>query len=132
MLLYPFEKQFDLPPAPIKIGDGNRWQREVVGQEHEPFAGLGVSELDATQWRVEVLARVKASEHDGLIADQPRAAIDRRGISTLGFEAGFCARHKEAARLVQAVQPFKVDIASVHDVESARLGYQQFEHIEVV
>ena len=54
------------------------------------------------------------------------------GIPTLGFEVGFGARHKEAARLVQSMQPFEVDIASVHDVEGAGLGYQQVEHIDVV
>ncbi len=70
-----FEKQLHLPPATIKLGDGNRRQGEVVGQEHQSFAGLGVFESDAAQWRVEVLARVEAGKHDGLIADQSRAPV---------------------------------------------------------
>src|SRR5450759_1366939 len=81
MLLDPFEKQFDLPPASIKRGDGNRGQGEVVGQKHQPLVGLGVAKSDATQRRVEVLARVKAGEHDGLIANQPRAAVDGMRIT---------------------------------------------------
>ena len=93
---------------------------------------VGVFELDATQWRVEVLARVEAGEHDGLIANQPGASIDRMRITTLGFEIGFGARDKEASRLVQAIEPFEVDVASVHDVEGAGLGQQQVQDIDVV
>ena len=41
MLLDPFEKQLDLPPAAIKLGDGECWQHEIVGEEHQPLAGVG-------------------------------------------------------------------------------------------
>jgi len=116
MLLYPFEKQLDLPPAPIEIGDGDRWQREVVGQEYQSLACLGVFEFDTPQRRVEVLARVKVGERDGLIANQARAPIDRMGITPLSFEVGFCARHKEAACLVQAMESLEIQISPVHDV----------------
>ena len=58
MLLHPFEKQFDLPPASVKLGDGDGGQREVVGEEHQALAGLGILELDAAQGRVEALARI--------------------------------------------------------------------------
>src|SRR5664279_6603921 len=53
-------------------------------------------------------------------------------ITALCVEIRFGARHKEAAGLVQAMQPFEVDVASVHDVEGARLGHQQVEDIDVV
>lgn len=53
-------------------------------------------------------------------------------LPTLRFEVGFGAYYKKAARLLQAFQPFEVDIASVHEVEGAGLGYQQIEHIGVV
>ena len=132
MLLDPFEKQLDLPPASIQLGDGERWQGEVVGQEHQPLAGFGVFESDTPQGRVEVLTRVKAGQHDGLIAHQPRTPVDRMRIPPLGVEVGFGARHKEAARVVQTMEPVEVDIASVHDVEGAGLGDQQVEDIDVV
>ncbi len=46
-------------------------------------------------------------------------------ITTLGFEVGFGARHKEAAGLVKAMEPFEVDVAAIHDVEGTGLGYQR-------
>ena len=82
--------------------------------------------------RVEVLTGVKAGEHDGLIANQSGASIDRMRITTLGFEVGFGAGDKEAFRLVQPIKPVEVDVASVHDVESAGLGQQQVQNVDVV
>ena len=124
MLLDPFEKQLDLPPASIEFGDGDRGQEKIVGQENQSFASLGVFESNAAQWRVEVLARVETGKHDGLIADQASAAVDGMRIAALGFEIGFGAGHKETARFVKAMKPLEVDISSVHDVEGAGLGQQ--------
>ena len=76
--------------------------------------------------------RVEAREHDGRIANQPCAALDRMGIETLAYVVGFSTRHKVAVRLVQAMQPLEVDVAAVHDVESAGLWDQQMEDIDVV
>lgn len=132
MLLDPFEKQFDLPAASIEIGDGQCWQRKIVGKEHQVLAGYGIFESDTTQGRVEILLGVKAREHDGLIADQAGAAIDGMGITALGFEVGLGTGDKEAFRLVQLIEPIEVDVASVHDVESTGLGQQEIEDIDVV
>ena len=107
MLFDPFEKQLDLPPAAIKFGDGQCRQDEIIGEKYQPLAGYWIFESDTTQRCVEVLARVKAGEHDSLIANQPRTSIDRMRITTLGFEVGFGAGDKEAFRLVQPIKPLK-------------------------
>ena len=132
MLLDPFEEQLDLPTASIKLGDSDCRQREVVGQEHQPFSGFGIFESDAAQWCVEILARVEASQHDGLIADQSGVPIDGMRIAAPGFEIGLGSRHKEAACLVKTVEPAKVDVGTVHDVEGSWFGQQQVQNIHVV
>ena len=91
-----------------------------------------IFESDSTQWRVEILLRVKAREHDSLIADQSCAAVDGMGIAALGFEIGLGAGDKETLRLVQLIKPIEIDVTSVHDVESAWLGHQQIENVDVV
>ena len=53
-------------------------------------------------------------------------------LAPLGLQVGLGARHKEAACLVQPMQALEIDIPSIHDVEGARLGDQQIEHIHVV
>lgn len=78
------------------------------------------------------MARVKAGEHDALIANQSRAAIDEMRIAALGFEIGLGARHKEAARFVEAMKSLEVDISSVHDVEGAGLGQQQVQNVDAL
>ena len=88
MLLDPFEEQLDLPPASIKLGDGDCRQREVVGEEHQPLSGFGILESDTAQWRVEVLAGVEAGQRDGLIADQSGVPVDGMRIAALGLEIG--------------------------------------------
>ena len=45
----PLEKQFDLPAATVKLGDGQRRQLEVVGQEDQIPVVLGIVELDTAQ-----------------------------------------------------------------------------------
>jgi hypothetical protein len=47
VLIDPFEEEFDLPAAAIQIGDAQRGQRELVGQEHEPLVSLRIDVLDA-------------------------------------------------------------------------------------
>src|SRR3970040_300066 len=97
MLLDPFEEQLDLPPASIKLGDGDGRQREVVGQEYQSLSGFGILETNAAQGRAEVLARVEAGQNDGLIADQSGAPVDGMRIAALGLEIGLGSRHKERA-----------------------------------
>ena len=127
MLLDPFEEQLYLPAAPIQFGDGERGQCKVVGQKHQAFARLGVYEIDSAQRGFEFLARVEPGEHDALIADQAGASVHRPRITTLGFEVGLGARHKEAPCLVQAMQALEIDVTPIHDVGRARFGQQQVQ-----
>src|SRR5206468_11461699 len=45
---------------------------------------------------------------------------------------GCGAGYKEAFGLVQPVKQFEIDVSSVHDVESARLGQQQVQNVDIV
>ena len=98
MLLDPFEKQFDLPTRFVECADGGRRHGEVVGQEDQRLAGLGVLEADTTQMRGVVLAAGGAGQRDGLIADDAGAAVHRSRIDApkpgvrlgTGDEEGLC------------------------------------------
>jgi len=122
MLLYPLEEQFDLPTAAIKLDDGDRRQGKVVGEKDQRLGGLGILEADASQWRFEALVRVEAGENDGLIADQPGAAVDRMRVTPLDLEIRLAASYEEAAGFVKSIQAFEVEKAPIHDVERARSG----------
>jgi len=64
-----------LPARLVERADGGCRQGEVVGQEHQRLAGLGILEADATQMLGVVLAAGNVGERDGLVADNARAAI---------------------------------------------------------
>ena len=119
MLLDPFEEQLDLPSAPIKRGDGQRGQGNVVGQKNQCLARFRILEANAAQRGLEVLARVEAGENDRLIADQSGAAIHRMRVAPFGFEIRFATGHEEAAGLAETIQPFEVEEAPIHDVKRA-------------
>src|SRR5216683_7153783 len=132
MLLDPFEEEFDLPTAAVKLGDRERWQGEVVGEKDQRLVGLGILEANASQRRFEALVRVEAGKNDGLIADQPGAAVDRMRVTPLDLEIGLAAGHEEAAGFVKAVQPLEVEKAPIHDVERPGLGQQLIEDVDLV
>ena len=68
MLFDPFEKQLDLPAALVDLGDGERWQREVVGQEDQSMVEFFVVESDTPELLGVALLGIEAVEHDDLIA----------------------------------------------------------------
>src|SRR4051812_41346362 len=125
VLLDPLEEQLYLPSAPVQGANGQRGQRKLVGQEHQVLAGLGIAIADATQVGGVVLAGIEAIESNGLVADESRVAIYRRGVHAPRIEISLGARDEEAASLIQRVEPLKVQIAPIHDVEGAGLDKQQ-------
>ena len=131
MLFDPFEKQFDLPTATIKIGNALRRQIEMVGQKDQRLA-LGIFDFDAPDRRWEMLLRIKAGQRTQLIADDAGRAICWSGVSPSEAQIRLGSRHKEAAGLMQAMQPGEIEIAAIHDVERPSLGNDLVENVHIV
>ena len=73
MLLDPFEEEFNLPTALVEGADGRCRQGELVGEEHQRLAGVGILETDAAQRFGVILSSVVAIQCDGLVAEMPLA-----------------------------------------------------------
>jgi len=67
MLLDPFEKDFDPPAAFVKLGDGQRWQAEIVGQKDQALVSFGVEEADPLEFVGKIFAGIEPLQDDGLI-----------------------------------------------------------------
>ncbi len=132
VLLDPLEEEFDLPAAAIQIGDAQSRQGELVGQEYQPLVGLRIDVRDATKRNRKPFVGIVATQDNHLTADQTGRSIHRMRIASLGFEVRLGARDEEAASLVQVIQPFGVEVASVHYVVGPGLRQQQVEHVDVV
>ena len=98
VLLDPFEEQLDLPAAFVELGDGQRRQGEVVGQEGEGLAALGVAVSDAAEPVRVVGGGVLAGGADGLVAAQAGGLVDCAGRDPAELELGPCPDDEEGRR----------------------------------
>lgn len=131
VLLDPLEKHFDLPAVFIKCADGQRRQVEVVAQEDQPFAAVGVLEAYTTQMFGVVLPGAEAIQCDGLVANQARVPVHSAGTDPVCAQVRFGAGDEETARPVQGMEPGKVDVAPAHDVDGPGFRDKQVERVDI-
>src|SRR4051794_38658629 len=104
MLLDPSKEQLDLATIIVYIRDRQSREVEVVGQEHEPPARLGIAVADATQ-AIGVEPRCpRAVEDDRLVAAQPRGLVHPAGRASTEVEVGLGPSHEERQAPRQAMK----------------------------
>ena len=132
MLLDPFEKQFHLPATLVEPRDGQRRQCEVVGQEHKPSSVLDVVKRNATQ-RVGIQPRrLRAGQHNRLVAAQSGRLVDRAMSAARKVEIPFASRDEEGGSPCEAMQTHEIDVAAIHHVERAGFDRQLVEDRHIV
>jgi len=132
MLLDPFEKQFDTPPAAVELRDGQSRFGEVVGEKHQCLAGLRVAKADAAQRLGIIAPGIEARQDNRLVETQARAFVHRARVTALETEVVFGPGDEKGRAGVQPVQARKVQIAAIHNVERARLVAEIVEDVHVV
>ena len=132
MLLEPFEEQFDLPAAPIEVGDGQRRHGEVVGQEDQHLAGDGIAIADAAQRVGIIVLGSRAGHHDGLVERQAGGFVHGPGVTPGTTEVLPGAGDEESPALMQPMPPGEVEVAAIHDVERASFPDQLVEDVDVM
>jgi hypothetical protein len=104
----------------------------IVSEEHQGFSRFVIVEFNAAQGTIKTLAGVKAGQHDGLVADQTGGTVDGTRIAAAGLHIRLRARNEETSGIIEPPQAFEIDIASIHDIESARFGHQMIEDSDVM
>jgi len=132
VLLDPLEEELDLPPAFVELGDGQRREREVVGEEHEPLPFLRIEVADAAESLGVAPLAVEAVEPDGLIGVDPGGPVDRARVEVAKPEVPLRVRHEEAQGLVEPVQASEVEVAAIEDIDGASLDDEPIEDVHVV
>ena len=132
MLLDPFEEEFDLPAAPIELGDGQRRDGEVVGQEDQHLACFWIAIADATHGDGIIVLGVQPGEHHGLVETQAGGFVHGAGVTAGAAEVLFCAGDEESTTLVDAMPAGEVEVAAIHDVERAGIPDQLIEDVDVM
>ena len=121
-----------MPSAFVERADGRRWQDELVGEEHQLFAGLWILEADAPEAFGIILPDVEAVQSDGLIAYDASRAVRWRRVNSMRIHVRLGSRHEEGANLVQQVETDKVHVAAIHDIDGPRLRHQLVESAHIV
>jgi len=103
MLLDPFEEEFDLPTSTIELGDGQRRDGEVVGQEDQCFARFRIAIADAAHGDGIIVLGVQPGEHHGLVETQAGGFVHGAGATPCAAEVMFGAGDEESAALVDAM-----------------------------
>ena len=123
MLLDPLEEQLDVPPTAIQVGDGLCWQDKVVGQKNQSLLALWVEESDAAQTLGVSLQWVEPLQQNRLIALNASRFVDLVRDQAPEAEVLLRPRHEESASQSQAIEPRKIQITAVHDIEGPRLQH---------
>ena len=118
----PREEQLHLPARLVELGDGQGRQRDVVGEEDQALAGIGVGIANAPEWERVQRGGPGSREHDGLIAPNPGGLVDRMRIAPRELQIGLGPGHEECVRLVEPVETGEVEIAAVHHIACPREG----------
>ncbi len=99
MLLDPLEEQLHLPACLVERADGGCRKGEVVCEEHECLASVGILESDAAQMFGIFFAADDAGKCNGLIADDARTAVSRSRIDAPKTRIRLGACDEESLRL---------------------------------
>src|SRR5882672_2179308 len=132
MLLDPLEKQLYLPAQSVELADADRWQTEMIGQEHQAFARVGIAITDPAPGLRIALLPIEHREHHALIADQTRALIYLSGGKALEAQVRSRSRHEEGTHCIQAVESLEIEEAAVHDIEGPGFGNEQVQDVHLV
>ena len=91
-----------------------------------------VAKADAPEFRRVGLGRVPSSEDDGLVTDQARGAVDRRGIEPPEAEVPLGPDDEYGPGIMEAFEAFEVNVSPVEDIDRSRLGEEEVEDTNVV
>ena len=110
VLFDPTKEQLDLPARPVDLGDLERGQREMVGQEDERVFATRIDVSNPAQQVGIALARIEAAQPDRLIAAKSRRSVHGTTGAHIGMQVRLCSNHEECAGLREASQPREVQI----------------------
>ena len=132
VLFDPFEEKLDLPPTFVEIGDGPRRKRKVVGEKDEVSVGFRVVVSDSSEFRWIILLGIEGCRYDGLIALNPNRFVDTCGIEPVKTEVFLGPDNKISCILMDGMEPGKIEIAAIDDIQSARFDADLIEDIYIV
>lgn len=132
MLLDPSKEQLHLPTALIELGNGERGQEKIVGQKHQAFLARSIVVTDSPKALGISAFGDGVVERDDLVRSKAGSLVDRLREKALTIESFFGPSHEEGSRLVKSVEPSKIEISAIHQVNGAGFPEQLVEDVDLV
>ena len=132
VLLYPFEKQFDLPALAVQVRNQLGLERKVVGQKRYALASVVLDHHTSQRGRI-VFAGIENCQYAGLIAHDVRAgSVHGVGVAPLELGIGLGTGDEEGVGLMDHKQSLEIQVATIEQVIGARLDVQQVQGVDLV
>src|SRR5712692_1364243 len=132
MLLDPAKEQLHLPATLIELGDGERRQEKVVGKKHQAILTQSIVVMNSAKPLGVTSFGDGIVERDDLVRSQTAPLVDCLRAKPPTIESSFGPSHKEGSRLVHAVESSKIEIGTIHQINSARFPDQLVEDVDLV
>ena len=132
VLLDPFEEQFDLPASFVDRCDDLCRQIEVIGQEDQAFAGLGIKETDTPEFfRIGSLAFVSA-QPDGLVAAHTAGLVDWARLTEVESRIAFRPNDEVGVSAFDSKESSEVEVSSIKDIDTPSLNEHPIHEVDVM
>src|SRR6266496_405011 len=132
VLLDPFEEELHLPALLVNASDGQRREREVVGQELQALAGVSVEVAYAPQ-RIRVRrGRLEGRQNHRLVRAHTRALVHRMRVAPLEQHVRLGPPHEEGRAQRQHEQPLEINVAAIHNIEGSGFRHDLVQHVDVM
>jgi len=131
VLLDPFEEKFDLPTTFIQLRYDQRIEIEIIGQKCEVDVMLGGIVTDTAQLNRIVYLAIDARQYDCLIRTQTGTAVNRARVHAPELRIYPIANNEKRGSRGDMEQAHKIDVATVHNVESVWFQKQSVKQAPV-
>lgn len=79
-----------------------------------------------------IFGGIETGKHNRLVASKAGRFIDGLRIQSSKLEIGFGAGYESGLRLIQGVEPGKINITAVHEVDGASFRNQLVKNVDVM
>ena len=132
VLLNPLEEQFDMPAAFVNGRDSQGGQGEVVAQENQPLSSCSIAIANAPEL-VGVLAFAFGDfQSDDLVATDAAGSVHGLGGTNVEPHVAFGAGYEEGGGQMDAKQPLKIDVTTIHHVNACGFKSQFVKDVYVM
>jgi hypothetical protein len=132
VLFDPTEEQFDLPAELIELSDHQRGQKKIIRQESQVAVIFPIIKANSPKRLGIIGFRFRAGQNDRLIRGQVHGFIygSRRDSTRLEIRLG--PDDEKNTILMKSVEPGKVQIPSIHEIEGAGFERQLVEDPHII